>query len=114
MLLKQPLTQVSGSIHLCFPDERTKSAALEACASHEWTLEDERRPLCVTSPSIRLDCICRLASALSYETRRATKATFIPAPTDVTAFLDYFNVNNLEELHARCEPTVAHRPPVSP
>ncbi|MDQ6929246.1 MAG: hypothetical protein M3126_01090 [Candidatus Eremiobacteraeota bacterium] len=110
MLQKQPLTQVSGSIHLCFPDERTKSVAMSACEDHEWTLEDERRPLCMTAASIPLDCICRIACALPRESRRATKATFIPAPTDVTAFIDYFNVNKLEELYARCEPNgAAHR-----
>ncbi|MFN2527900.1 MAG: hypothetical protein ABR584_04190 [Candidatus Baltobacteraceae bacterium] len=101
--MHEPSAHLSGSIHLCFPNQRTKQIALEACADHVWKLQDDDRPLCATSTVISVREICKFASAVPKDQRKQTKVTFIPVTNEITEFLDYFNVNNLELLHSRCE-----------
>ncbi|MBC5815457.1 MAG: hypothetical protein GIW97_02850 [Candidatus Eremiobacteraeota bacterium] len=101
--MHEPPPTLCGSIHLCFPNESTKQTALEACGEHAWKLKDDDRPLCATSTMISVGEFCKFAATVPEDQRKQTKVTFIPATKEIAAFLEYFNVNNLQLLHARCE-----------
>ncbi|MDP9017919.1 MAG: hypothetical protein M3N19_06345 [Candidatus Eremiobacteraeota bacterium] len=114
MLETYPLHSVTGSIHLCFKNEELMRLALDVARPHTWQRAADR-PLCLTSSTIDLATICRFSGAMKQELRAQIKVTFIPdmATGERVEFLDYFNVNNLDLLHARCEQMSGGSTPVT-